>query len=181
MPSGIQCLTRRCEGSDTVPETFGPFGLSKEMEEQRLQNLATANAFMELVGPDRHERRKALYASDGIFELTFCGGPYDKPNFAYRINDPADVSDWQGENADFPDWGFFDTQVYPTHDPYRVFIECGGRGMRYAAKWDEPHFYENHYLLCFTLKDGKIKRLREIFNPFNCMRPALDAEVPEGF
>ena len=153
----------------------------RKLEEQRLTNLDTVATFMALAGPDRHEKRKALYDEDGRFELTFCGGPHTHPNFSYCINDPKDADAWQGENADFPDWGHYDVAVYPTHDPYTAFVECDGRGMRYAAKWDEPHYYENHYLLCFTLKDGKIKRLREVFNPFNCMRPGGDAEVPEGF
>jgi hypothetical protein len=164
-----------------MTDTYGPFCLSKDMEEQRLANLATVEAFVKLVGPDRHEKRKALYADDGRFELTFCGGPPDAPNFAYRVNDAADAAVAHGENDAFPDWSFFDVSILSTDDPHAIFTELRGRGMRYDKRWDEPHYYENHYLLCFTLKDGKIKLLREIFNPYNCMRPAGDAQVPEGF
>ena len=164
-----------------MSDKYGPFCLSEEMERQRLDNVAAVEAFVKLEGPDRHEKRKALYDADGRFELTFCGGPYDNPNFAYRVNDEREADVARGENSAFPDWGFYDVTIFPTDDPWTVFAELRGRGLRYDPRWDDPHYYENHYLLSFTLKDGKIKRLREVFNPYNCMRPGGDAEIPEGF
>ena len=135
---------------------------------------------MELSGPDRHNKRRALYAADGRFELTFCGGGYSDPNYGYYYDGRHDDR-LKRSAGTFPDWAFFDISIISTDEPHTVFVECGGRGMRYSPTRDEPHYYENHYLLSFILKDGKIKLLRKIFNPYQCMLPANEMEIPEGF
>ena len=164
-----------------MADTFGPFFLSEELEEQRLTNLETVATFMALAGPDRHEKRKALYDVDGRFDSRSAAAPIitrTSPTASTirktlmrgkertRISLTGGITTWRS--------------IQPMILTPRSW-NVTARGMRYAAKWDEPHYYENHYLLCFTLKDGKIKQLREVFNPFNCMRPGGDAEVPEGF
>lgn len=166
-----------------MSDRYGPFCLTEEQEKQRLLNLTTVEEFMNAVseGTGRYEKRKPLYDTDGRFELTFSGGPPDNPNLSYCPYSEQDRDVVEQERHDFPDWSYFDVRFYPTNDPHTVFLECSGRGMRFAQRWEQPHYYENHYLFCFTLKDGKIKRVREVFNPYNCMRPANDAEMPEGF
>ena len=166
-----------------MTDGYGPFCLTEEQEKERLLNLATAEEFMNAAaaGTGRYEKRKPLYDTDGVFELTFAGGPHDNPNFSYRAHADYDEQTIEHEKLSFPDWSYFDIRYYPTNDPHTIFVETGGRGMRFDDRWDRPHYYENNYLFCFTLKNGKIKKVREVFNPYNCMRPGNDAEVPEGF
>lgn len=157
-------------------QKHGPFSLSKEMEEQRLLNLRTVEQFMTFAGPHRHEKRAPLFAEDSRFELPFAG---PSPEESFSCNGRGRDRK-QGWKAIFPDWGFYDSKILSTNDPCTVFVECDGRGMRYDPRYPEPHFYENHYILVFTLKDGQIKRMREIFNPFNVLRPSGE-DVPELF
>ena len=76
--------------------------------------------------------------------------------------------------------GFHYVVIFSTNNRQTVFGECDGSGMRYGPRYPEPHFYENHCLLNFDMKAGKIERAREIFNPFNVLRP-FGEDVPELF
>lgn len=162
---------------------FGPYGLSEEQERERLLNLETVNAFFTLEGPDRHARRQALYAEDGRFELTFDGPDPDDPPFWYCPNQKDEHSTESSafESSVFPDWGFHDIKIYSTDDPRMVFAYCVGAGMRYEPRLPEIHYYENTYYLQIHLENGKIKRLRELFNPFNCLRPSGHNDIPQMF
>lgn len=42
----------------------------------------------------------------------------------------------------------------------------------------EPTRYENHYVFCFRMKDGKILEMREINNPLMLMQ-AFGVELPK--
>lgn len=161
---------------------YGPFGLSKEQEEIRLSNLVTVQTFFSLEGPDRHEKRKKIYAKDGRFELNFMGQDTRKPVYTYQPNatDRANVETNSTENNIFPDWGFHDIKIYSTDDPNMVYATCTGRGMRYDPRFDEPHFYENNYFLEFVMEDGHIKVLRELGNPFKMLQPS-GHDVPDMF
>ena len=179
---GWMRLTRK-GGIVMTNNHFGPYGLSEEQEKERLLNLATVDTFFTLEGPERHAKRKALYANDGRFELSFDGPDPNNPSFWYCPNqvDEHSVETSTAENKVFPDWGFHDIRIYSTDDPQMVFAYCVGAGMRFDPRLPEPYYYENTYFLEFILENGKIKVLKELFNPFNCLRPSGHDEVPGMF
>ena len=113
---------------------------------------------------------------EGMFILPFAGGTMEQPNiFYYEKNNLR-------PDPDHPDWGFHDWTIHSTNDPNRFFVECRGCGRKldFRLSKDEPHYYENQYILDITMKNGKIKILSEIFNPFNVFR-ALEIDMPELF
>jgi hypothetical protein len=76
----------------------------------------------------------------------------------------------------FPDWVWFNIQIFETQNPNFFWAECDGKGeIRYPGY--PPGYYVNHFLHSFELSDGKIVRQREFMNPFNQLR-ALGIEVP---
>ena len=76
----------------------------------------------------------------------------------------------------FPDWVWYNIEIFETQDPNRFWAECDGRGkILYPAY--PPGYYENHFLHSFLLDDGKIVQQREFMNPYNQLR-ALGIEIP---
>ncbi|GGS56422.1 MULTISPECIES: PhzA/PhzB family protein [Actinokineospora] len=76
----------------------------------------------------------------------------------------------------FPDWKWFNIEVFETQDPNRFWAECDGEGeIRYPNY--APGVYRNHFIHSFEFADGRIARQREFMNPFNQLR-ALGIEVP---
>lgn len=77
----------------------------------------------------------------------------------------------------FPDWVWYNIEIFETQDPNRFWAECDGRGkILYPAY--PPGYYENHFLHSFLLDDGKIVQQREFMNPFNQLR-ALGIDIPK--
>lgn len=77
----------------------------------------------------------------------------------------------------FPDWVWFDIEIFETQDPNRFWAECDGEGrIRYPSY--PPGHYRNHFLHSFELRAGRIVTQREFMNPFNQLR-ALGIEVPK--
>jgi ketosteroid isomerase-like protein len=76
----------------------------------------------------------------------------------------------------FPDWVWYNIEIFETQDPNYFWAECDGKGKILYPNYPPGH-YENHFLHSFRLKNGKIVEQREFMNPFNQMR-ALGIEVP---
>lgn len=76
----------------------------------------------------------------------------------------------------FPDWVWYNIEIFETQDPNRFWAECDGRGKILYPTYP-PGYYENHFLHSFLLDDGKIVQQREFMNPFNQLR-ALGIEIP---
>lgn len=163
-----------------MSERFGPFGLSKEDEDQRLMNLDAVKRFMALRGRERKEGRDAIYDETGSQkDLLFCGPDYKTGGRVVKQHNHADAAAAQQVIDKFPDWGFFDVHVYSTDDPYVVFAEADGRGMKYdMSRWDYAMYYQNHFLFKFILKDGKVRIHREIYNPFMVMNTSGEVVPP---
>ena len=77
----------------------------------------------------------------------------------------------------FPDWEWYNVQIFETQDPGHFWVECDGRGKVRFADYPEG-WYENHYLHSFELENGLIKLQREFMNPFEQLR-SLGIPVPE--
>ncbi len=77
----------------------------------------------------------------------------------------------------FPDWEWYNINIFGTDDPNHFWVECDGHGKILFPGYPEG-YYENHFLHSFELEDGKIKRNREFMNVFQQLR-ALSIPVPE--
>jgi phenazine biosynthesis protein len=76
----------------------------------------------------------------------------------------------------FPDWAWFNIEIFETQDPDRFWAECDGEGKILYPTYPPGH-YRNHFLHSFQLRDGRIVTQREFMNPFNQLR-ALGIDVP---
>ncbi|AJE87683.1 PhzA/PhzB family protein [Streptomyces physcomitrii] len=76
----------------------------------------------------------------------------------------------------FPDWVWYNIEVFETQDPNRFWVECDGKGKICYPGYPEG-YYENHFLHAFRLRDGLIEEQREFMNPFNQLY-ALGIDIP---
>ena len=148
------------------------YAWSDQNEGLRRKNLETIEYYMTLRGPERRDKRRPLFTEDAGFELTFTA---DCVPFGKSFKEWNDV----GEQEKFPDWGFYNYEIYQTQNPNRIFVECDGRGkMIIDHDTGEESIYENHYIISFDMEDGKIKKIREIHNPC-CLMKALSMSIPK--
>ncbi len=61
----------------------------------------------------------------------------------------------------FPDWEWYNINIFGTDDPNHFWVECDGHGKILFPGYPEG-YYENHFLHSFELEDGKIKRNRAV-------------------
>lgn len=76
----------------------------------------------------------------------------------------------------FPDWVWYNIEVFETQDPNRFWVECDGKGKICFPGYPEG-YYQNHFIHSFLMDDGKIKQNREFMNPYQQLR-ALSIPVP---
>lgn len=76
----------------------------------------------------------------------------------------------------FPDWVWYNIEIYETQDPSRFWAECDGEGQILYPAYPPGH-YKNHFIHSFLLKDGLIVEQREFMNPYNQLR-ALGIDIP---
>lgn len=143
----------------------------QSQQETRQHNRAVVERYMNCRGQDRL-RRHLLFTEDGVGGLwtTESGEP-----IAIRGRDRL------GEHAEwslrcFPDWVWFNIEVFETQDPNRFWVECDGEGRIVYPGYPEGH-YRNHFLHYFEFVAGKIKLQREFMNPCQQFR-ALGIPVP---
>lgn len=77
----------------------------------------------------------------------------------------------------FPDWVWYNVDIYETQNPNRFWVECDGKGKILFPGYP-PGYYTNHFIHSFLMENGKIKQNREFMNPYQQMR-ALGIPVPE--
>ncbi len=77
----------------------------------------------------------------------------------------------------FPDWVWFNVEIFETQDPGQFWAECDGEGKILYPGYPEGH-YKNHFIHSFKLRDGLIVEQREFMNPFNQLQ-ALGIEIPK--
>ncbi|MEV4750113.1 PhzA/PhzB family protein [Streptosporangium amethystogenes subsp. fukuiense] len=146
-------------------------GNSAEAELRKI-NRATVEIYMNTRGQDRL-RRHLLFTEDGV------GGLWTNDT-----GQPIAIHgrDRLGEHAVwslkcFPDWVWFNVEIFETQDPNFFWVECDGAGAIRFPGYPEGR-YENHFLHSFLLENGKIRQQREFMNPFEQLR-ALGIPVPE--
>ncbi len=140
--------------------------------DRRARNRAVVETYMNTRGQDRL-RRHLLFTEDGVGGLwtTETGEP-----IAIRGRDRL------GEHAVwslrcFPDWVWFNVEVFDTQDPDRFWVECEGEGAIVYPGYEVGH-YHNHFLHSFLFEDGRIKQQREFMNPCRQFL-ALGIPVPQ--
>ncbi len=148
-----------------------PIGFT-DANELREKNRATVEKYMNTKGQDRL-RRHELFVEDG------CGGLWTTDTgspIVIRGKDKlAEHAVWSLKC--FPDWEWYNINIFGTDDPNHFWVECDGHGKILFPGYPEG-YYENHFLHSFELEDGKIKRNREFMNVFQQLR-ALSIPVPE--
>lgn len=155
----------------TASEKFGPFGLDRANETKRLKGIANVEKYVTYEGPERHGQRMAISTEDNFISLPFGGSPdprhpYVKLNYTRQHMDRAAT----GAPEIFPDWSLHDAKIYSTPDPDLILVECYAHGRQFDPRFPEPDYYCNHYILKIGLRDGLIREVAEIFNPFECFR-----------
>jgi ketosteroid isomerase-like protein len=140
--------------------------------ELRAHNRAIVEDYVSRVGEGRLTRYQ-LFTEDGEGGLwtTDTGQP-----IASRGRDQLKKHGaWSLEV--FPDWRWYNVEIFETQDPDRFWVECDGEGQILFPGYP-PGIYRNHFIHSFTFENGKIKQEREFMNPFEQLR-ALSIPVPE--
>ncbi|MFF7450304.1 MULTISPECIES: PhzA/PhzB family protein [unclassified Streptomyces] len=154
-----------------MPEAAQSQEFTDDAELRRI-NRATVEKYMAARGQARLERH-LLFTEDGRGGL-----------WTTDTGEPISINgrDRLGEHAvwslkTFPDWEWYNVEIFETQDPNRFWVECDGRGKILFADYPEG-YYQNHFLHSFELENGKITLQREFMNPFEQLR-ALGIPVPE--
>lgn len=139
--------------------------------EIRRRNRAVVEDYLSRQGENRLTRYQ-LFTEDGTAGL--YTGDTGKPIISQGREKLRAHGEWSLKV--FPDWVWYNIEIFETQDPNMFWAECDGKGeIRYPDY--PPGYYENHFLHSFTFRDGKIAVQREFMNPYNQMR-ALGLEYP---
>lgn len=140
--------------------------------DERSRNHAVVETYMNCRGQDRLKRH-LLFTEDGVGGLWTTDG-----------GEPIMISgrDRLGEHAVwslkcFPDWKWYNVEIFDSQDPDRFWVECDGEGKIVYEGYPEG-YYRNHFIHSFQFENGKIKLQREFMNPCEQFR-ALGIAVPE--
>jgi phenazine biosynthesis protein len=125
------------------------------------RNKKTVEAYMALGGPDQIEERLALFADDGMREICSTKSCLPERTVGKRALREKMVR-LQKKWADF---GYSNVLVYKTPDPELFIVECDGHGAMKNPMFSSPHAYENHFFILFTVRDGRIRMMKEFMNP----------------
>jgi hypothetical protein len=138
----------------------------------RNHNRAVVATYMKTKGEDRL-RRHELFTDDG------CGGLWTSDTgepIVIRGKDRlAKHVAWVLHC--FPDWEWYNVEIFDTQDPGIFWVECDGRGVIRYEGYPEG-LYTNHFIHYFAFRGGKIFLQREFMNPCQQFR-ALGIEVPK--
>ncbi|WP_329015564.1 PhzA/PhzB family protein [Streptomyces sp. NBC_00690] len=138
----------------------------------RRKNRATVEKYLADTKGEARLRRHELFVEDG------SGGLWTNDTGAPIVIQGRDRLREHGvwSLKCFPDWEWYNIQIFETQDPNYIWVECDGHGkIKFPGYADG--YYENHFLHSFELDDGKIVRNREFMNPLEQMR-ALGIPVP---
>ncbi|QXE37661.1 phenazine biosynthesis protein [Streptomyces sp. GMY02] len=145
--------------------------VSDDDTELRRRNRAVVEDYMSRTGEGRRTRYQ-LFIEEG------SGGLYTADTEEPIVSRGRDKLKAHGEWSlqCFPDWVWYNVEIYETQDPNRFWVECDGKGAILFPGYPPGH-YENHFIHSFLLDDGKIVQNREFMNPYNQLR-ALGIDIP---
>ncbi|MBD2816631.1 PhzA/PhzB family protein [Xenorhabdus sp. Flor] len=144
----------------------------KDNNKVRQQNRLIVEKYMATKGQDRLKRYE-LFSEDG------CGGLWTsdtgEPLMIKGRKSLAKHAVWVLKY--FPDWVWYNVDIYSTQDPNIFWVECDGKGIIRFDDYPEG-IYENHFIHYFEFENGKIKLQREFMNPCQQFK-ALGIEIPK--
>jgi phenazine biosynthesis protein len=142
-----------------------------EDSELRRKNRAVVEDYMSRKGENRLTRY-LLFTEDG------SAGLYTADTMEPVVSRGHEKLKAHGEWSlkMFPDWVWFNIEVFETQDPNRFWVECDGEGKILYPDYP-PGFYRNHFIHSFELDNGKIVTQREFMNPYQQLR-ALGIAIP---
>jgi ketosteroid isomerase-like protein len=108
------------------------------------------------------EERMGLFAADAVKEIPFWSIDGEPRRV---VGAQALRENFLRNTVVFANWGWSELKLYDTQNADEFFVECRGSGAWRGAADGSARPYSNHYLMHFTLADGKIVRLREFMNP----------------
>ena len=140
------------------------------MNEAELRSacLETVRKYFEVT----FDKWSELFTEDGAKEIPYSWIPGERMR-------------WEGKQAVhenavsntylFPRFEWYDLKIYSTQEPDIYWAEAKGTGFQKTE--GEETKYENHYIFCFKMRDGKIWEVREFNNPLNLF-VALGLDIP---
>ncbi|MGD8165399.1 PhzA/PhzB family protein [Pantoea sp. FN0307] len=149
------------------------FEMGSDLQELREKNRKTVEQYLLATrGVSRLERHK-LFVNEGEGGLwtTETG----EPIVIKGIENLEKHARWSLEC--FPDWEWYNIQIFTTDNPNHIWVECDGHGKICFPGYPES-YYENHFIHSFELYDGQIVRNREFMNPVTQLR-SLGINVPK--
>ncbi|GAB2611304.1 phenazine biosynthesis protein PhzB [Streptomyces capparidis] len=154
-----------------MSETEATSPAFEDEKELRRRHRAVVEDYMSRQGPGRLTRY-LLFTEDGH------GGLYTADTVEPLVSRGHGKLKAHGEWSlkCFPDWRWYNIEIFETQDPNRFWVECDGEGAILFPGYPPGH-YRNHFIHTFLLRDGKIVEQREFMNPYNQLR-ALGIEVP---
>lgn len=141
-------------------------------DEVRENNRGIVRRYLTCTGEERQVRHE-LFTADGEAGLWTSDKP--GPIVITGQDSLRDHAVWSLQC--FPDWQWYNIQIFDTQDPEFFWAECDGRGAIRFEGYPEG-LYENHFLHSFEFEDGRIRRQREFMNPIR-QYEALGISVPE--
>jgi ketosteroid isomerase-like protein len=110
-----------------------------------------------------------LWADDGVFEF-----PFAPPGFPTRLEGKEAIREYIKDYPKHIDLAAFrDVRVHPSIDPEVLVVEMLAEGRIVAT--GKP--YEMSYIAVITVRDGKIARYRDYWNPLTALEMLGGAEA----
>lgn len=145
---------------------------NSENDELRAHNHETVADYLSRRGNDRLTRHE-LFAADGVSGLWTADTP--EPVRTVGRDQIAKHAKWS--LSCFPDWEWYNIDIFDTQDPEQFWAECDGRGIIRFESYPEGH-YQNHFLHSFKFRGTELVLQREFMNPFRQLE-ALGIPVPK--
>ncbi|RAJ43066.1 ketosteroid isomerase-like protein [Kitasatospora sp. SolWspMP-SS2h] len=143
-------------------------------DEERARNRDVVRRYLACKGEEQRRARYELFAADGQAGLWTSDKPH--PIATHGREGLREHGVWSLRC--FPDWEWYDVQIFDTQHPTFFWAECDGRGAIRFEGYPDGH-YENHFLHSFEFNaDGLITRQREFMNPLR-QYEALGIAVPQ--
>jgi len=143
-----------------------------DVSEVREKNRKVVAQYMQTKGQARLSRHE-LFHEEG------CGGLWTtdscKPIMIKTKERLAEHAVWSLKC--FPDWEWYNVEIFSTQDPNIFWVECDGKGEINFNGYPKGT-YQNHFIHYFQFQDGKIMLQREFMNPCEQFK-ALGIEVPQ--
>jgi ketosteroid isomerase-like protein len=143
----------------------------------RQKNLTSINTFFKTMSPDVD----ALFADDAVKEITFATFASKDESPLRWVGKEEIKKNFKANDERFSGWTWENVKIYSTQNPNVFWVEADGTG-KLKLEGVTRTYTQKNYFVCFDMKDGKIKRYREIMNPLELIKSiGGKIELPPGF